>query len=64
MKRAAEPNDDTDQPPRQQQRTEAAFVRIGIETPRPPLGCGLRGLALRLSSLLLWIIIRFSFRGR
>ena len=29
MKRAAEPNDDTDQPPRQQQRTDAAFVRIG-----------------------------------
>jgi len=31
MKRAAEPNDDAEQPPRQQQRTEAAFVRIGTE---------------------------------
>ncbi len=31
MKRAAEAEDDTDQPPRQQQRTEAAFVRIGTE---------------------------------
>ena len=36
MKRAAEPDDDTDQPPRQQQRTEATFVRIGTE--EVPLG--------------------------
>jgi hypothetical protein len=31
MKRAAEPDDDTDQPPRQQRRTKAAFMRIGTE---------------------------------
>ena len=45
MKRAAEPDDATDQPPRhrQQRRTEAAFVRIGITgktdrgKPRPEL---------------------------
>ena len=30
-KRAVEPHDDTDQPPRQQLRTEAAFLRIGTE---------------------------------
>ena len=29
MKRTAQRDDDTDQPPRQQQRTEAAFVLIG-----------------------------------
>ena len=38
-----EPDDDTGQPPRQQRRTEAAFVRIGITgktdrgKPRPEL---------------------------
>ena len=31
MKRAVEPDDDTDQPPWQQRRTEAAIVRIGTE---------------------------------
>jgi len=31
MKRAAQREDDTDQPPRQQQRTEAAFVLVGTE---------------------------------
>ena len=36
MKRAAQLEDDTDQPPRQQQRTEAAFVLVGAE--EVPLG--------------------------
>ena len=31
MKRTRNRDDDTDQPPRQQQRTEAAFVLIGTE---------------------------------
>ena len=38
MKRAAELDDDTDQPPRQQQRTEAEFVRIGRKEVSPSFG--------------------------